>query len=194
MGHASGTKNKWMIQMVKAFVCHDSVSKFYPNESSLYVNNHINKPDTQYVMVYLLADTQEEYTSIQYDVSITMNDDQGKNSFLNKYRIKHIYLAVYSVCHGGGLFDLMETSPTYQRYGIETHMLYIIQDILHVSVKTYTLTLHCNTSLNTTYKNMVFDRYDDFDASILEYFQLDDDYKNIYFHMIFKKTSMIDTR
>ena len=47
-------------------------------------------------------------------------------------------------------------------------MLYIIQAIVHVRVKTYTLTLHCDPSVNTTYKNMGFDRYDDFDASILE--------------------------
>ena len=79
MGHASGTKNKWMIQMVKKFLCHDSANRFYLNESGVYVENNINKTYTQYVMVYRLADTQEEDTSINDDVPSTMNDDASIN-------------------------------------------------------------------------------------------------------------------
>ena len=43
VGHASGTKNKWMIQMVKYFLCHDSVNKFDLKDSVKYVDNRINK-------------------------------------------------------------------------------------------------------------------------------------------------------
>ena len=57
VGHASGTKSKWMIKMVKDFLCHDSVNKFDLKESSLYVDNHINEENTQYVMIYQLSDT-----------------------------------------------------------------------------------------------------------------------------------------
>ena len=42
LGHASGTKNKWMIKMVKDFLCHESVNKFNVTESGLYVSIHIN--------------------------------------------------------------------------------------------------------------------------------------------------------
>ena len=98
-----------------------------------------------------------------------------------------MFVAVFSVCDYGGLLDLMATSPTYQRYGIATHMLHIIQAIVYVCVQKYTLTLHWNPLVNTTYKNMGFDRYDNFDASILKYFQIDDDYKNGSLHMMFRK-------
>ena len=43
VGHASGTKNKWMIKMVKDFLCHDSVNKFNLKETGQYVDNQINK-------------------------------------------------------------------------------------------------------------------------------------------------------
>ena len=43
VGHASGTKSKWMIKMVKDFSCHDSVNKFDLKESGKYVENNINK-------------------------------------------------------------------------------------------------------------------------------------------------------
>ena len=59
VGHASGTKKQWMIQMMKTFVCNDSAI-FYPNESGDYVDKYINKTHTQYVMVYCLADTEEK--------------------------------------------------------------------------------------------------------------------------------------
>ena len=54
-------------------------------------------------------------------------------------------------------------------------MLYIIQAIIYVCVKKYTFNLHCDPLVNPTYKNMGFDRYDDFDENICKYFQLDDD-------------------
>ena len=60
--------------------------------------------------------------------------------------------------------------------------------------KKYTLILHCDPLVNTTYKNMGFDRYDDFDENILKYFQLDDDYKNGSLHMMFRKKSIIEMR
>ena len=87
------------------------------------------------MIIYRLAGTQEEDKSIQSDVSITMNDDLSENYFLNKYRIKPICVAVFSVCGDRSLLDFMATSPTYRRYGISTHMLYIVQDILYVCVK-----------------------------------------------------------
>ena len=43
--------------MVKTFLCHDSANKFDLNESGDYVDKYINWTDTQYVMVYRLADT-----------------------------------------------------------------------------------------------------------------------------------------
>ena len=60
--------------------------------------------------------------------------------------------------------------------------------------KKYTLRLHCNPCVNRTYKNMGFDRYDDFDDDIIDYFQLQDEYKNISKHMMFINDSIIDTR
>ena len=55
-------------------------------------------------------------------------------------------MAVLSVYHGGGLLDLMETSPTYRQYGIATHMLYVIQAIVHACVKNdIDFTLRCIT-------------------------------------------------
>ena len=47
-------------------------------------------------------------------------------------------------------------------------MLYIIQTVVYVCVQKYTLTLHCDPLVNTTYKNMGFGRYDDFDENILK--------------------------
>ena len=58
-------------------------------------------------MIYQLADTREEDKSIHNDVSMTMNDDRSENCFLNKYRIKPIFVAVFSVCDDGGLLYLM---------------------------------------------------------------------------------------
>ena len=72
-------------------------------------------------------------------------------------------------------------------------MLYVIQAILHSCVQNITLTLHCDALLNTTYSNMGFEIYEDFDASILQYFELSDDYKNSSAHMMFRKTMLIDT-
>ena len=37
--HTSGTKNKWMKQMVKSFLCHKSTNKFDINETGDYVDN-----------------------------------------------------------------------------------------------------------------------------------------------------------
>ena len=73
-------------------------------------------------------------------------------------------------------------------------MLYIIQDVVYVSVQKYTLILHCDPLVNTTYKNMGFDRYDNFDENIIEYFQLVDYYKNGSMHMMFINKNIIETR
>ena len=81
VSHESGTKNKWMVKIVKEFLCHESVNKFNLKESGECVDNHVNKQDNQYVIIYRLAGTQEEDTSIHSDVSITMNDDLSDNSF-----------------------------------------------------------------------------------------------------------------
>ena len=69
------------------------------------------------------------------DCSSTTNDDASINSFLNKYKIKPIFLSVFTVNDCGGFLDLMATSPKYRQYGIATHMIYVIQDIFHVLVK-----------------------------------------------------------
>ena len=116
VGHASGTKNKQMIQMAKTFICHDSANKFDLNESGDYVDKYINKTHTQYVMVCRLSDTEEENTSINDDFSSITNDDASINSFLNKYTIKPIFVAVFTVNDRGGLLDLMATSPTCRQY------------------------------------------------------------------------------
>ena len=100
------------------------------------------------------------------------------NSFLNKYKIKPIFVAVFTVNKLGGFLDLMATSPKYRLYGIATHMIYVIQDIFHVLLQKMTLTLHCDALVKTTYSNMGFAIYDNFNKSIIQYFGLCSDYKN----------------
>ena len=70
-----------MIKMVKNFVCHDSENKFDPRETGDYVDKFINRTDTQYFIVYRLADTAEINTSMSNDCSSTTNDDASIKSF-----------------------------------------------------------------------------------------------------------------
>ena len=44
-------------------------------------------------------------------------------------------MAVFTVNEFGGLLDLIATSPEYRRYGIATHMIYVIQAIVNVIKK-----------------------------------------------------------
>ena len=74
-----------------------------------------------------------------------------------------------------------------------THMIYFIQAIFHVLVQKMTLTLHCDALVKTTYSNMGFAIYDNFNKSIIQYFGLCSDYKNSSEHMNFSKTKLIDT-
>ena len=87
----------------------------------------------------------------------------------------------------------MATSPKYRRYGIATHMIYVIQAIVYVLVQKMTLTLHCDACVKTTYSKMGFEIYDGFDKSIIQYFGLCSDYKNSSEHMVFRNTKLIDT-
>jgi hypothetical protein len=44
-------------------------------------------------------------------------------------------VAVFTVNDFGGFLDLMATSPEYRRYGIATHMIYVIQAIFKLITK-----------------------------------------------------------
>ena len=81
-------------------------------------------------------------------------------------------MAVFTVNELGGFLDLKATSPKYRRYGIATHMIYVIQAIVHLLVQKMTLTLHCDALVKTTYSNMGFAIYDNFNKSIIQYFAL----------------------
>ena len=72
-------------------------------------------------------------------------------------------------------------------------MIYVIQAIVHILVQKITLTLHCDALVKTTYSNMGFAIYDNFNKSIIQYFALCSDYKNSSEHMIFSKKTLIDT-
>ena len=103
-------------------------------------------------------------------------------------------MAVFTVNEFGGLLDLMATSPEYRRYGIATHMIYVIQAIVHAMKKNTTVTLHCDDRVQDTYTNMGFHIDNNCDKSILQYFELDANFKNDSKHMVFKITALIETK
>ena len=84
--------------MGKDLLCHESKNKFNVTESGLYVEIHINKKDTKFMIIYRLADTKGDDISTHSDISSTMNNYQSNNYFLKKYRIKPVCVAVFSVC------------------------------------------------------------------------------------------------
>ena len=102
-------------------------------------------------------------------------------------------MAVFTVKEFGGLLDLMATSPEYRRYRIATHMIYVIQAIFKVITKRMTVTLHCDSLVQGTYTNMGFEIHDKCNTKIMDYFGLSSDFKNDSTHMIFIKTSLIET-
>ena len=102
-------------------------------------------------------------------------------------------MAVFTVNEFGGLLDLMATSPEYRRYGIATHMIYVIQAIVKVTTQRMTVTLHCDALVQGTYTNMGFEIHDKCNTKIMKYFGLSSDFKNDSKHMIFRTTSLIDT-
>ena len=79
-------------------------------------------------------------------------------------------MAVFTVNELGGLLDLMARSPEYRRYGIATHMIYVIQAIIKVITKRMTLTLHCDALVQGTYTNMGFAIHDHCNKNIIKYF------------------------
>ena len=46
VGHTSGTKNKWVKQMIKEFLCHKSANKFDINDTGDYVDTYMNSINT----------------------------------------------------------------------------------------------------------------------------------------------------
>ena len=53
--------------------------------------------------IYQLADTEEDDISIHSHISNTMNYDLSNNSFLKKYKIKPVCVALFSVYGDGAL-------------------------------------------------------------------------------------------
>ena len=100
---------------------------------------------------------------------------------------------VYTVNDFGELLNLMATSPEYRRYGIATHMIYVIQAIVKVITQRMTVTLHCDALVQGTYTNMGFEIHDKCNTKIMKYFGLSSDFKNNSTHIIFRRTSLIDT-
>ena len=80
VGHTSGTKNMWVKQMVKAFLCHKSANKFDINETGDYVDKYMNMSDTQYLMVYCITNNDTPKSSKRNDSKSSLNDDFSCNS------------------------------------------------------------------------------------------------------------------
>ena len=99
--------------------------------------------DAQYLMVYHITNTDTPKSSKRNDSQSSLNDDFSRNS-LKKYNAQPVFVAVFTVNDFGGLLDLMAMSPEYRRYGIATHMIYVIQAIVKVTTKRMTVTLHCD--------------------------------------------------
>ena len=179
--------------MVKEFLCHKSANKFDINETGDYVDKYMNMSDTQYLMVYLITNTDKPKSSKSNDSQSSLNDDLSFNSFIKKYNVQPVFVAVFTVNELGGFLDLMATSPEYRRYVIATYMKYVIQAIVKVITKRMTLTLHCDTLVQGTYTNMGFAIHDHCNKNIIKYFGLSSDFKNNSEHMIFRKATLIDT-
>ena len=77
----------------------------------------------------------KKITSMKNYFSSTTNYNAIINSFLNKYKINPIFVAVFTVNDCGGLLDLMGTLHQYRQYEISTHMIYVIQTIVNTLVQ-----------------------------------------------------------
>ena len=194
VGHTSGTKNKWVKDMVKEFLCHKSANKFDIKDSGAYIDKFVNSKNAQYLMLYHIHITDAPKSSTSDDSHSSRNEDFRYHEFLNKYNVEPIFVAVFSVNDFGGLLDLMATSPAYRRYGIATHMIYVIQAIVHAMKKNTTVTLHCDDRVQDSYRNMGFHIDDNCNKDILQYFELDSNFKNDAKHKVFKITSLIETK
>ena len=92
VGHTSGTKNQWMKQMVKSFLCHKSANKFDINETGDYVDKYMNSSDSQYLMVYLITNTDTPKSSNSDDSQSSLNDDFSRNSLKKTMYSLHLWL------------------------------------------------------------------------------------------------------
>ena len=63
LAHTLGTKNKWVKNIIKEFVCHKSANKFDIHESGKYIDKFINAENAQYVMVYHIPITDPPSSS-----------------------------------------------------------------------------------------------------------------------------------
>ena len=93
VGHTSGTKNTWVKQMVKEFLCHKSANKFDINENGDYVDKYMNSSDAQYLMVYRITNTDTPKSSNSDDSQSSLNDDFSRNSF--KKKMYNLYLWLF---------------------------------------------------------------------------------------------------
>ena len=72
-------KNKWMIQMVKDFLCRESKNKFNLQDTGNNVDKYINQSVTQYLIVYRVEDTADKNTSKSNDSVTTEIDELSMN-------------------------------------------------------------------------------------------------------------------
>ena len=194
LAHTLGTKKKWVKDMIKEFLCHKSANKFDIHETGNYIDKFINAENAQYVMVYHIPITDPPSSSESDGSNRSSEENITGYHFIHKYKLEPVFVAVFSVNKFGGLLDFMATSPKYRRYGLATHMIYVIQAIVYEMEKHTTIFLNCDSNLKDTYTNMGFHLDDNCDKTILEYFELNANFKNTSKHMVFKISSLIETK
>ena len=81
VGHTSGTKNKWVKDMVKFFLCHKSANKFDIKDSGVYIDKYMSNINAQYLMVYHIKITDAPKSSKSDDSHSSLNEDWRYNEF-----------------------------------------------------------------------------------------------------------------